>query len=183
MTKRILAILFGFTLLVAACGDDDDASTVDPEGTDEDMTDEDMTDEDMTDEDMTDEDMTDEDMTEPMTGPASITVEDQTGDGSTVTVASVTLPTSGFIAVHAGDSGAPGAVIGHSEVLPEGESTDVEVTLDTALDADTMVFPMAHVDANDNGVYEFGEGGEDIDLPATTEAGEVAVAGLEYTIG
>lgn len=54
----------------------------------------------------------------PPTGPSSVTFEDQDSDGTSVVVASVTLPADGFVAVHADNAGSPGAVIGHSDLLP-----------------------------------------------------------------
>ncbi len=119
----------------------------------------------------------------PPTTPASITAEDQTSDGSTIVVASITLPAPGFIAVHGDAGGSPGPVIGHSDLLPAGESTDVSITLDEALTASGPVFPMAHIDINDNGVYEFNPPDETTDSPATTEAGDVAVVPAQITVG
>jgi len=119
---------------------------------------------------------------EPVTGPADLTAGDQSGDGSTVEVASVTLPTPGFIAIHADNGGQPGPVIGHSELLPEGESTGVVVPLDEPLTADATVHPMAHVDANDNGAYDFDPPAVTDDVPATFEGGGVAMVPLAYTV-
>lgn len=121
--------------------------------------------------------------TPPTTGPAAIEAQDQSTDGTTVTVASVTLPTDGFVVVHAAGDGGPGAVIGHSDLLAAGTTTDVEVVLDEPLEDDAMVFPMAHVDANGNGVYEFAPPDVVTDVPATTEEGEVAVVGIQLTVG
>ena len=117
------------------------------------------------------------------TAPATIEADDQSSDGSTVTVASVTLPAAGFIAVHAEADGAPGPVIGHSDLLPQGTSTEVEITLDEPLSGTATVFPMAHVDANDNGQYDFEPPDVTTDVPASTEAGEVAVVPAEVTVG
>ncbi|HHC07714.1 MAG TPA: hypothetical protein ENK55_03245, partial [Actinobacteria bacterium] len=66
----------------------------------------------------------------PPRGPAAVEADDQEGDGTAIVVARVELPAPGFIAVHADADGAPGPVIGHSDLLPAGESTDVVVTLD-----------------------------------------------------
>jgi plastocyanin len=119
---------------------------------------------------------------DPVTGPADITAGDQSGDGTTVEVASVTLPTPGFIAVHSDNGGAPGPVIGHSDLLPEGESTGVVVTLDEPLTATATVHPMAHVDANDNGEYDFDPPAVTDDVPATFEDGETAMVPVAYTV-
>jgi hypothetical protein len=111
-------------------------------------------------------------------GAASIEAEDQIGDGSAVLVASVTLPDGGFVAVHADEDGAPGPVIGVSELLGPGTSEDVEVPLDTPLETDATVYPMAHVDGDANGEYEF----PGPDVPAVDDAGEVVVVAVEVTV-
>ncbi len=77
---------------------------------------------------------------------ASVTFSAQTSDGTSIVVDSVSLPAAGFIAVHANADGSSGAVIGHSDLLPAGTSTDVVVTLDQALTATDLVFPMAQLE-------------------------------------
>jgi S-layer glycoprotein len=113
--------------------------------------------------------------------PASISGEDQDSDGTTI-VASVELPAPGFIAIHADLDGAPGPVIGNSELLPAGESVDVVIELDTPLDGSTTVWPMAHVDGNANGEYDFSPPDVIADGPAFTADGDVAVGPLEITL-
>ena len=159
MARRLLFALVALTLLATACGDDDDTADTTAQPDDE---------------------LADEDMA---TGPASISADDQSGDGTSVTVASVTLPADGFVVIHADNDGAPGAVIGNSALLSAGDSTDVVITLDAALDADATVFPMAHVDANANGEYEFAPPDVTTDVPATTADGAVAFVAIDYTIG
>jgi len=115
------------------------------------------------------------------TSPATVSGDAQSSDGSTV-VASVELPAAGFIVIHADLDGAPGPVIGHSELLPAGESTDVVIELDTPLEESATVWPMAHVDANANGEYEFAPPDVVTDTPAFTADGNVAVAPVEITL-
>ena len=115
--------------------------------------------------------------------PASIEVDGQASTGSTIVVRSVDLPAAGFVVVHADNDGAPGMVIGHSDLLPAGVSTDVVVTLDKPLEGDAKVFPMAHVDANANGEYEFAPPDDLTDVPALTADGKVAVVGADITVG
>lgn len=178
--KKLLAVLFAFLLLAAACGDDSDSTTADPAADDE-TADDGMADDDMTEDDMTDDDMTEDNMAD--ADHAAISAGAQSGDGTTVTVSSISLPTAGFIAVHADAGGSPGAVIGHSEILPAGLTGDVQITLDTPLDADAAVWPMAHLDVNDNGIYEFGADTDNTDIPATNVDGEVAMVSVDYTVG
>ena len=118
----------------------------------------------------------------PTTGPASITAQDQVGDGTSVTIESVTLPTDGFVVVHADADGSPGPILGWSDLLPAGESTGVAVGLTEPIDTTAVVHPMAHVDANGNGEYEFMPPDVTIDVPATTEEGDVAMLPITYTI-
>ncbi len=107
----------------------------------------------------------------------SMTLADQSGDGSSVVVAEATLTgTAGWIVVHSDDGGAPGPVLGHV-ALSEGTSSDVEVALDQPLSADATVWPMLHIDAGEVGVYEF----PGADGPVTAD-GSVVVAPLSYTV-
>lgn len=154
--RRLTTILAALALVVAACGDDDDATAA-PDGGDDTVE------------------------TPPM-GPAELSAEDQTGDGTEVTVASVTLPADGFVVVHADADGSAGPVIGHSDLLAAGESTDVVVTLDEPLTATATVWPMAHIDTNVNGAYDFAPPDVTDDGPATFDDGEVAVLPVEVTV-
>jgi hypothetical protein len=119
----------------------------------------------------------------PPTGPSSLTADAQESDGTTIVVASVTLPAPGFIAVHGDAEGSPGPVVGHSDLLPAGESTDVTVTLDEPLTESGTLWPMVHIDLNDNGEYEFFPPDETIDVPGVDDAGDVAVIPVEMTVG
>jgi hypothetical protein len=84
----------------------------------------------------------------------SLDAADQTGDGTSITVKSVTITgSSGFIAIHADANGSPGPVVGHVAV-PEGASSDVVVPLD-AKSPTGAYWPMLHVDAGTVGTYEF----------------------------
>lgn len=158
--RRLLTTLAALTLLLAACGDDDDGGdatgTTAPAG--------------------------DEASSTPPMGPAELSAEDQAGDGSSVVVSSVTLPAAGFVVIHADADGSAGPVIGHSDLLPEGESTDVEVPLDEPLAAPATVWPMAHIDTNANETYDFAPPDVTDDGPATFEDGEVAMVPLEYDV-
>ncbi len=119
----------------------------------------------------------------PATAPSALEAEAQTSDGSSIVVASVSLPASGFIAVHADADGSPGAIIGHSELLPAGESTNVVVTLDEPLTASATLWPMVHIDIDGDGVYTFQPPDNAIDIPGVTADGTVAVIPVDITIG
>ena len=114
--------------------------------------------------------------------PSALTADAQTSDGTTIVIASVTLPAPGFVAVHADADGAPGPVIGHSELLPAGTSTDVVVTLDEALTSSTTLWPMIHIDLDGDGVYTFQPPDNAIDLPGLTAEDKVAVIPVEISL-
>jgi hypothetical protein len=118
----------------------------------------------------------------PAVAPSEIVFEDQTSDGTTIVVASVTLPSPGFIAVHGNADGGPGPVIGHSELLSSGTSTDVMVTLDEPLTETDLAFPMVHIDFDEDGEYDFFPPDVTDDVPGMTEGGDVAVVGAEVTV-
>jgi plastocyanin len=160
--RSLLAVGVTVTLLLAACGgdDDDDATSDTTAAPAEQSTDP---------------------SGEVAMQPASVGFDSQESDGTMVVVASVELPADGFIAVHGDGGGSPGPVVGHSDLLPAGASTDVMVMLDSPLDGDATLYPMAHIDTDGNGVYEFGSV-DGVDGPALTAEGDVAVVGAEVTV-
>jgi S-layer glycoprotein len=119
----------------------------------------------------------------PATAPSSLAADPQDTDGTTIVIASVTLPSPGFIAIHGDAEGEPGPVVGHSDLLPAGDSTDVTVTLDEPLTESGTLWPMVHIDINENGEYEFFPPDETIDTPGMDDAGGVAVIPVEMTVG
>ena len=110
---------------------------------------------------------------------ASVTVADQTSDGSAVTVSSVTLSDGGFVAIHRNN--ASGTVVGSSDYIEAGSASDVEIALDTPFDGDATVVAMPHQDTDGDETYEF-EFGSSVDAPytangsAVTDSAEVSVA-------
>lgn len=87
-------------------------------------------------------------------GADAVVVSDQSSDGSTVVVDSVTAAAPGWIVIHLDNNGAPGPVIGQSAV-EAGDNLAVEVALDPALDSETALWAMLHVDEGVAGEYEF----------------------------
>lgn len=164
--RTVVALGAAISLTVAACGGDDDSSdatTVPGESATTDVP--------------------TEASDGPPDAPASITADDQESDGTSIVVASIELPAPGFIAVHADGGGSPGAVIGNSDLLPAGTSTDVAITLGEPLTADATVYPMAHIDMDEDGIYEFAPPDETTDGPALTADGDVAVVPAAITLG
>lgn len=103
---------------------------------------------------------------------ASVTFENQTSNGTAVTVNNTTLPEGGFAVIHAaapvdGDENEtvtnlseeyePGAVLGNSTYLDSGEHENVTVELNESLEESQVLIAMAHQDTNDNETYEFPE--------------------------
>ncbi|MEF8799472.1 MAG: choice-of-anchor L domain-containing protein [Halolamina sp.] len=91
---------------------------------------------------------------ENMPTTASVNFEDQESDGSSVVVDSATLPSGGYVVIHASDNGSPGAVLGHSSYLSDVTNTDVTVSLDSPISSSQELIAMAHKDDGDQ-QYEF----------------------------
>ena len=85
----------------------------------------------------------------------TLSAVDQTGDGTTLTVANVDLRgvDAGWIAVHSDLAGKPGPVVGEVQVK-KGDTPNVKVTLDNKV-ATGAYWPMLHVDDHAVGTYEF----------------------------
>lgn len=107
----------------------------------------------------------------------AVTVADQAiaADG-TVTIASVTSDTPGWLVVHAQADGRPGPVIGFAPVGP-GQNNDLTVEIDQTAATDTL-YAMLHVDAGAEGEYEFP--GDDV--PATDTGGNVVTPPFQVTL-
>jgi hypothetical protein len=98
---------------------------------------------------------------------ASVVFEDQTSDGTTVTVANATLPDDGYVAIHDSsllDGEVVGSVIGVSEYREAGTYENLNVTLfdvagaefnETALTENDTLIAMPHEETGTNTVYDF----------------------------
>lgn len=115
---------------------------------------------------------------------AVVTAMDQSGDGTTVTVDSVTLHDGGFVTVHDATV-TEGAVFesvrGTSAYLDAGTHENVEISLDAPLDESGTVVPMAHMDTNGNEAYDFVTGEGENDGPYVAAGGAV-IATANYTV-
>jgi hypothetical protein len=112
----------------------------------------------------------------PATGPADIVFADQMVEGSAVVVGSVTLPAGGFVVLQSDAGGAPGEVIGVSDLIGRGTVAGVAVPLFFPLDAEAVVHATLHVDMDGDGQFRYDPPDDFIDLPATLANGEVATA-------
>ena len=102
--------------------------------------------------------------------PALVVQSQPKGNGTSVTIASFTLPEDGYVVVHADANGRPGPVIGQTELIEAGTYTNVPVRIDASR-AGERVHPMLHVDDGD-GVYEF----PGADGPATSNGAVIVEA-------
>ena len=95
-----------------------------------------------------------EDSVPAATVTGSLTVADQSGDGTSLTVASAEIiGASGFVTVHSDLDGKPGPAVGYAAIA-DGVHSDVVVTFDAPVATGTY-WPMLHVDAGTIGTYEF----------------------------
>ena len=125
---------------------------------------------------------------------ASATFENQTTDGSSVTVASAALPDGGFVAMHDSsllDGNVAGSVIGVSEKFGPSTQMDVNVPLysgvpggdydQSSLEENQTLIAMPHLDTNGNGTYDFLTSGGEAD-GAYTQDGSAVVDDAEITV-
>jgi len=125
---------------------------------------------------------------------ASATFEDQSTDGSSVSVASAALLDGGFVAIHDSsllDGNVAGSVIGVSEKYDAGTVMKVEVPLysgvpgsdfdQSALQEDQTLIAMPHKDTNDNGIYDFITSGGEAD-GAYVQDGSAVVDDAEISV-
>jgi hypothetical protein len=100
---------------------------------------------------------------------------DQFVAGDSVTIASVTTGASGWLVIHSDNGGAPGPVLGQTQVAA-GTTANVAVTL-AADGRTTRLWPMLHVDTGVAGTYEFGTV-DGADVPVIING---AVATVDFT--
>ena len=116
---------------------------------------------------------------------ASVSISEQSSDGSTVTVDSATLSQGGFVTIHDGtllDGEVIGSVRGTSDYLEAGSHSDVEVSLDDPYGEDGTAIAMAHLDTNDNEQYDFVDSEGEEDGPYTTDEGDEVIADASLTV-
>ncbi len=114
----------------------------------------------------------------PMVSNAVVVDDQPLGEGGTVTIASVTSDTAGWLVIHAQADGRPGPILGQTQVAA-GESSDVVVDIDPDGATDTL-YAMLHVDAGAEGEFEFPDGA---DGPATDADGNVVTPSFALTGG
>jgi hypothetical protein len=92
----------------------------------------------------------------------TISASDQAA-GSTVTVASIGMPSTGWVVIHEMQNGKPvvPASIGNVYV-PAGPSKNVVVALSSPVKPGDQVMAMLHLDTGVAKIYEFGNGGNEV---------------------
>ena len=114
----------------------------------------------------------------PLISNAVVTADQALGEDATVTIASVTSDTAGWLVIHAQADGKPGPILGKTMVAT-GENSDVVVEIDLAGATETL-YAMLHVDAGSEGEFEFPGGA---DGPATDAEGNVVTPPFALTGG
>jgi hypothetical protein len=99
-------------------------------------------------------------------GPAGVSFEDQTSDGTSVTVASVTLPAPGFVAIQTDADGAAGDILAVSDLLPAGVTADLAFALDPRIELDADLHAVAYVDRDEDGVFDPIQGADAVGVRA-----------------
>ena len=93
---------------------------------------------------------------------ASMTVDNPTIEGNTLTVDSASLSNGGFVVVHDGDE--DDEVIGVSRYLEPGTHKNVQIQIDNPPPSGSQLTLVAHQDTNENQVLEY-----DFDIPGETD--------------
>lgn len=126
----------------------------------------------------TPEDTTPEETTPEEARPASVTFEDQTSDGTEVTVNSVAVPEGGFVVIH--DLGVVEgevieSIVGTSEYLEAGTHENVTIELDESLNESQRLVAVVYRDSNENQEYDFVTSNRTADGPYTGPDSEIAI--------
>lgn len=104
---------------------------------------------------------------------ANVAMDDQTTNGSTVTVRSVTLSEGGFVAVQNESGAAPDGVRGHSTYLEPGSHRNVTVRLDEPLSETRTLTAQAYTDTNGDQRFQYDSSGGTKDTPYRTKDGSL----------
>jgi len=94
--------------------------------------------------------------------PADVFVDPQTNNGTTLLVASATLPSAGWVAVHKTEGGEPGEVLAISDLLPAGTATNLEFELEPPLETTQSVFVAVWIDRDEDGRFDRAAGSDEI---------------------
>lgn len=85
-----------------------------------------------------------------------VRTRDQSGDGRSVTVDEASLTgRSGWIVVHADDYGAPGQIIGVSNQISAGTTSNVSISLSQPISSSRYVIVMLHYEDNGDSTFDY----------------------------
>ena len=110
---------------------------------------------------------------------AAVKMDNQTSDGSSVTVDFARLDDGGFVTIHDDtllDGDALGSVRGTSDYLDSGTHEDVTVSLDDPVSGESTLIAMPHRDTNGNQTYDFVSSEAGADGPYTDDSGAITNA-------
>jgi len=107
--------------------------------------------------------------------PSLVFAEDQEGEGASIIVAAATFASPGFIEVLADRNGIPGSLLVRSELITQATVSDVEITLDQPLTADTTIWLRLVIDFDQDRALSA------TDMIGLDEDGQPAQASFEYT--
>lgn len=109
---------------------------------------------------------------------ASVEFENQTSNGTVVTVRSVTVPDGGFVVVHDRrivEGNVNESLRGVSAYLESGTHENVSVRLDESLNESREVVAVVYRDSNENETFDFLASGRTEDAPYVRPGSSVAV--------
>lgn len=112
--------------------------------------------------------------TPPALGPADVVLEDQQVEGSFFVVDLVSMPAEGWVVARVDQGGAPGEVIGISELLSIGVIERVAVPFFVPISEDTVVHVTVHIDMDGDGRFTYEAPASFIDEVAVRANGEPA---------
>ena len=97
---------------------------------------------------------------------ANVVVVTESTSGKLISVAKVKLEAPGYVVVHEGKAGTPGAILGYSKLLEKGEGMDVVVGLSKSVADGEVLYAMLHLD-NADGKFD-----AKTDMPAQDNSGQ-----------
>jgi hypothetical protein len=122
------------------------------------------------------------DIAPPPLGPADVLVSDQSVEGSFFVVDRVSMPAEGWVVARLDEGGAPGQVIGISELLAVGVITRVAVPFFVPLIEDTVVHVTLHIDVDRDGRFTYEPPDDFVDEIASRADGEPATTRALITV-
>ena len=112
----------------------------------------------------------------PALGPADVVLSEQRVDGSFFVVDLASMPADGWVVARIDEAGAPGEVIGISELLTIGVIERVAVPFFVPISEDTVVHVTIHIDMNRDRQFTYQPPSDFIDEIGLRADGEAATA-------